>query len=102
MFIFIVFYHRYHLAARTVLQKRDTLVYKIYIFVLCTCSGYEVTKELELYFADGKTVHYCPFSSIRVLFCRERSILFFSFFHCDSADILGRLFIPESIYKNYA
>jgi len=79
MFIFIVFYQKYHLAARTVLQKRNILVYKIYIFERCACSGYYVTKELQLYFADDNTVHYLsisPTSPPRVLLCRERTILF--------------------------
>ena len=77
MFIFIVFYQRYHLAARAVLQKRHTLVYKIYVFERCACGGYYSTKELELYFGDENSVHYLsippkPWG----LLCRGRTILF--------------------------
>jgi len=94
MFIFIVFYHRYHLAA----QKRNTLLYKIYIFVRCACSGYGFTKELGLYFADGNIVHYLSIFPLQS-FILSRANNSFSFCLCDFVAILGRLFIPGSIYK---
>jgi len=101
MFIFIVFYQKYHLAARTVLQKRNILVYKIYIFERCACSGYYVTKELQLYFADDNTVHYLSISptSPPPSFIVSRANNSFSFCHCDVTAILCRLFVPDSIYK---
>jgi hypothetical protein len=86
MFIFIVLYHRYHWATRTVLQKWNTLVCKIYIFVRCACSGYDLTKELELYFADGNIVHYlsilltAPPHPPEFYFVASE---LFSFCHCD-------------------
>jgi hypothetical protein len=64
MFVFVIFYHRYHLAARTVVQKQNTLVYKIYILVRCACSGYYAAKELVLYFSDGNIVHYLSISPL--------------------------------------